>query len=104
MKKLFWVVYINYSNFDKYHFKDFHKAQYTEPTTSALDNLWQFLQIQRYFQWQLKMQWASAFYANHSLDGPMDTRWSEKAKCYIFEIPPKKSGLFLRLVICLRKL
>ena len=23
------------------------------------------------------MQWAAAFYANHSLDGAMDTRWSE---------------------------
>ena len=29
------------------------------------------------------MQWATAFYANHSLDGAIDAGWSENAK-YIF--------------------
>ena len=41
------------------------------------------------------MQWATTFYANHSLDGPMDASWLENAKCYFFEIPPKNSSLFL---------
>ena len=41
------------------------------------------------------MQWATDFHANRSRDGPMDTRASEKAKCYIFEIPPKNSISFL---------
>ena len=27
----------------------------------------------------------------------MDAHWLENAKCYIFEIPPKKSSLFLYL-------
>ena len=33
-------------------------------------------------------------YANHSLAGPTDARWSENAKCYIFEIPPKDQVYF----------
>ena len=41
------------------------------------------------------MQLATALYANRLLDGIMDARWSENAKCYIFEIPPEKSSLFL---------
>ena len=34
------------------------------------------------------MQWATAFYSKHLLDGQMNARWSENVKCYIFEIPP----------------
>ena len=40
------------------------------------------------------MQWTTAYYENHSLDGPMDACWSENAKCYIFEIPPKNQVYF----------
>ena len=43
----------------------------------------------------LKMQWAIVFYANHSLDSPVDAYGLENAKCYIFEIPTKNSSLFL---------
>ena len=39
-----------------------------------------FLQIQRKVQLSLKMQCAITFYANHSLDGPMDARCSENSK------------------------
>ena len=35
-----------------------------------------------------------AFYTYHLLDVPMDACWLEKAKCYIFEIPPKNQGYF----------
>ena len=36
-----------------------------------------FLQMQQNFQWSLKMQCATTFYANH----PLDARWSENVKC-----------------------
>ena len=39
-----------------------------------------------------------AFHANHALDGPMDARVSEIAKCYIFEIPPKTKFITLLLL------
>ena len=35
------------------------------------------------------------FYANHTLDGPMDVRSLEIGKCYIFEILPYNSRLLL---------
>ena len=35
-----------------------------------------------------------AFYANHSLDGPMDARSWESTKYYILETPPKVSSLY----------
>ena len=54
-----------------------------------------FLQIKQTFQWYLKMHWAIAFYANHMLGGLVDACWSENAKFYIFEVPPKNLGLFL---------
>ena len=41
----------------------------------------------------MKIQWATAIYANHSLDCAVDTRWLENVKCYIFEIPPKNVSL-----------
>ena len=64
-----------HSNFENHFYKDFHRAH----NTLSLP-LWHsitfdlFLQIQRIFQWLLKMQWATAFYANHLLDNPMDAR------------------------------
>ena len=36
------------------------------------------------------------FYANHSLDGPMDARWSENAKCYFSLFQKIKKKLCLR--------
>ena len=41
------------------------------------------------------MQWAAVVRAIISLDGPMGALGSEKAKCYIFEILPMSSSLFL---------
>ena len=35
-------IYIIYSNFDKHHYKDFHRAQCTEHAPLPLDNLWRF--------------------------------------------------------------
>ena len=49
-----------------------------------------------------------SFYANHSLDCPMDIGCSENAECYILEIPPNYQ-VYLSLIskdqkhiICLR--
>ena len=39
-KKITEIIY--YSNFDKHHYKDFHRAQSTQPTPLALDNFWPF--------------------------------------------------------------
>ena len=44
------------------------------------------------------MQWATTFYANHSLDGPMDACWSEKANIVIY----RKVHTFLMVIIVSR--
>ena len=43
---------VYYSNFDKHHNEDYHRAQCTKPTPLALDNFQHFSsQIQQNFQW-----------------------------------------------------
>ena len=45
------------------------------------------------------MQWATAFYANHSRDCPMDAHWSENAKyCFFY----RKVQYFLVVIIVSR--
>ena len=87
------------SYFDKHHYKDLHRPQYAESTRLALSIIFNvFHQIQRNFQWELKMQWATAFYANHLLDGAMDSRWLENAKyCFL-----QKSAKLLMVIFLSR--
>ena len=35
------------------------------------------------FSLVMKIQWATAFYANHSLDSAMDARWLENATFFL---------------------
>ena len=96
-----------YSNFkNKYHYKDFHRVRCTEPTPKwHLITLDVFLQIRRNCQWLLKMQWATAFNANHSLDGPMDACKFSKFRfifCPLFQkIRKMKCVLeeFIRIIV-----
>ena len=68
------VLYTTDSIFDKNHYKNFHRVQCTEPTPKwhLITSDIFFFQIQWNIQWRLKMQWATAFYANHLLDVPID--------------------------------
>ena len=53
---------IFYSNFDKHHYKYFHRAQCTENAVGS----------------------STAFCLIHTLDGAMDAGWSENAKYFFF--------------------
>ena len=44
------------------------------------------------------MQWATAFYANHPIDGAMDARWSKNAKYFFYRKVPN----FLMVIIVSR--
>ena len=39
------------------------------------------------------------FYANHSIDDPMNAYWLENAKCYFFEISPKNITFIFSLIL-----
>ena len=75
------IIFLDYSNFDKHHYKDSHRAQCTEPTHLAL-----FSSNSSTFSVVIENAVGYNFYANNSLDRPMDGRLLGSAKCYIFKI------------------
>ena len=76
-----------YSNFDKHHYKDFHRSQCTEPTLLAFDNFLRFSSNST--KCSVIIEYAVDYWflclANHSLDGPMDACWSESAKYCVLQ-------------------
>ena len=73
------IIFLYYTNFDKHHYKDSHRTQCVETTHLAL-----FSSNSSPFSVVIENATGYKFYANHSLDRPMDVRLLGDAKCYIF--------------------
>ena len=63
------IIFLYYTNFDKHHYKDSHRTQCAEPTHLAL-----FSSNSSTFSVIIENAVGYNFYANNSLDRPMDAR------------------------------